>query len=373
MKKLLPCYSKTALTLFVALTLLLGSCKKDDDNFANDEISSTKGVYMLSEGAYGSKGSDITYYDISAKTTQRGYYKKVNGADLGENATDLQRYGSKMYCVVSGKNIGESFVDVMDAATAKTIKRISFNSATAAFYPRAVAFYNNKAYVSCYDGKLRRIDTASLTIDADTQVPVYSEGIAVVNGKVYIANSDYMFNGSNTVSVVDLATFKKVKDITVNINPVKIAAAPNGNVYVISQGDYANNPGNLERINSVTDTKVPTTAVTGIDYTSAINITGNTAYVTRSNGALPFVVNAINLTLGIVASDNFITDGTTIKELYGLTIDPFNGDVYVADAINFQSATTGIAYCFGADGRKKFSFETSKNPQHAVFIYNYKK
>jgi len=374
MKKMLPCYSKTALTLLAGLTLFLGSCKKDDDNFANDEVSSTKGVYMLSEGAYGSKGSDITYYDISAKTTQRGYYKKVNGTDLGENATDLQCYGSKMYCVVSGKNVGESFVDVMDAATARTIKRISFNSATTAFCPRAVAFYNNKAYVSCYDGKLRRIDTTSLSIDADTQVPAYSEGIAVANGKIYIANSDYLFNGSNTVSVVDLATFRKVKDITVNINPVKVAAAPNGNVYVISQGDYSpNNPGNLERINSVTDTKIPSTAVAGIDYSSVINIAGSTAYVTRSNGALPYVVNAINLTLDIVGKDNFITDGTTIKTLYGLTIDPFNKDVYVADAINFTSTTTGIAYCFGTDGRKKFSFETSKNPQHAVFIYNYKK
>ena len=106
MKKLLPYYSKTTLTLLAGLTLLFGSCKKDDDNNLEREISSTKGVYMLSEGAYGSKGSDITYYDISAKTTQRGYYKKVNGIDLGENATDLQRYGSKMYCVVSGKNKG---------------------------------------------------------------------------------------------------------------------------------------------------------------------------------------------------------------------------------------------------------------------------
>jgi hypothetical protein len=372
-KKLLH-YSKTTLTILAGFTLLFGSCKKDDDsNFSEAEISSTKGVYMLSEGAFGSKGSDITYYDINAKTTQRGYYKKVNGTDLGENATDLQRYGSKMYCVVSGKNKGESFVDIMDANTAKTIKRISFNSSTAAYYPRALAFYKNKAYVSCYDGRLRRIDTASLAVDADIEVPAYSEGITVANGKMYIANSDYLLNGSNTVSVVDLITFKKIKDITVNINPVKVAAAPNGDVYVVSQGDYTNNPGNLERINSVTDTKIPTTAVAGIDYTSVINITGNTGYVTRSNGALPFVVNAINLTLGIVGTDNLITDGTTIKELYGLTIDPFNKDVYVADAINFPSSTTGIAYCFGTDGRKKFSFETSKNPQHAVFIYNYKK
>ena len=372
MKKFLPYHSKTALTLLAGLTLLFGSCKKDDDNNLEREISSTKGVYMLSEGAYGSKGSDITYYDISAKTTQRGYYKKVNGIDLGENATDLQRYGSKMYCVVSGKNKGESFVDIMDATTAKTIKRLSFNSATTAYYPRSLAFYQNKAYVSCYDGKLRRIDTASLTIDADTEVPAYSEGIAVANGKLYVANSDYVINGSKTVSVIDLVTFKKVKDIIVNLNPVKIAAAPNGDVYVLSQGDYsATNPGNLERINSITDTRISTTIVGGIDYNSNIAITRNAAYVTRTNSAFASVVNFINLSTGIPGNSNF-TEGTTFGALYGLTIDPFSGDVYVADAIDFSNAT-GKAYCFGSDGKKKFSFETSKNPQHAVFTYNYKR
>jgi YVTN family beta-propeller protein len=372
MNKELLRYPKTALTLLAGFSLLFSSCKKDNDMPPEPEISSTKGVYMLSEGNFGSKGSDITYYDINAKTTQRGYYKKVNGADLGENAVDLQRYGSKMYCVVSGKNKGESFVDIMDVVTAKTIKRISFNSATAAFFPRALAFYKNKAYVSCYDGRLRRIDTASLTVDAETEVPTYSEGIAAANGKLYVANSDYLINGSNTVSVVDLATFRKVKDIIVNINPVKIAAAPNGDVYVISQGDYYTNiPGNLERISSITDTKVSTTTVTGIDYNSSIYITTNSAFVARTNSAFSSVINPVNLSTDIVGNNNFINDGTSIKLLYGLTVDAFNNDVYVADAISYLS-TTGIAYCFGADGKKKFSFETSQNPQHAVFIYNYK-
>jgi len=373
MKKTLLRYPKTALTLLAGFTLLFGSCKKDDDIKSEQEISSTKGVYMLSEGNIGSKGSDITYYDINAKTTQRGYYKKINGTDLGENATDLQRYGSKMYCVVSGSNNGESFVDVMDVATAKTIKRISFNSATASFYPRALAFYKNKAYVSCYDGRLRRIDTASLAVDADIEVPAYSEGIAVANGKLYIANSDYLSNGSNTVTVVNLTSFTRIKDIAVTLNPVKVAASPNGDVYVISFGNYRNIAGNLERISSTTDSKISTTAVTGIDYNSSIYITGNSAYVTRTNSAFSSVINSINLSTGVIGNNN-ITEGTTFSILYGITVDPFNNDLYVADALDYNTTTTtGLAYCFGSDGKKKFSFETSKNPQHAVFIYNYKK
>jgi hypothetical protein len=370
MKTVLPSYLKINLLICASCLLLMSSCKKDKDN--KEEIEGTAGVYMLNEGSFGSANSEITYYDIARGTTQRNYYKQVNGNNLGENATDLQRYGSKMYCVVSGKDAGQSFVDVMDVATAKTIRRISFNSPTEAYHPRSVAFYKNKAYVSCYDGKVRRIDTASLAVDGEVALTPYLEGLAVANGKLYVANSDYTFSGANTVSIINLTSFTKVKDIAVTINPVKVAAADNGDVYVVSYGNYSTIAGNLDRISSKTDTKISTTPVPGIDYNSSIYITGSAAYVSVTDATtFKSVIKAINLNTGGLAN-NLITDNTTFGILYGLSVDPFNNDIYAADAISYTS-NTGKAYCFGADGKKKFSFETGQNPQHAVFIYKYKK
>ena len=56
---------------------------------------------------------------------------------------------------------------------------------------------------------------------------------------------------------------------------------------------------------------------------------------------------------------------------YGITANPQNGDIYVADANRYNS-NQGIAYCFGVDGKKKFEFNTAGLPQHAVFVYSYK-
>ncbi len=357
---------------FIALagTLLLGSCTKDDEyNNHVGEIQSTAGVYVLCEGNYGRANSTITYYNTATGAVDNNYYKTVNGANLGETANDLKRYGSKLYCVVSGlQGTAQSFVDVMDVKTGKTIKRISFNTANDGYMPRKIAFYRNKAYVSRYDGKVSRIDTASLNVDGEVMLSEALEGLAVANGKLYVANSDFSYlypNGKNTVvSVVDLASFTKIKDITVNWNPTKVAAAPNGDIYVTCDGNYGNLKPSLDRINTTTDTKVGSNA----DYASygALAIGNNTAVVTTTSSTL----RSFNYLTGVPGA-SFTTDSKTIGLIYGLSINDFNNDVYVLDAISYASST-GKAYCYGTDGVRKFEFTTGQLPKAAVFVYNYR-
>lgn len=357
---------------FVALagTLLLGSCKKDNGG-RTGEIESTASVYVLCEGNLGRANSTITYYNNATGAVDNNYYKTVNGTNLGETANDLQRYGSKIYCVVSGlQGTAQSFVDVMDVKTGKSIKRISFNTANDGYMPRKIAFYQNKAYVTRLDGKVSRIDTASLNIDGELALSEALEGLAVSKGKLYIANADYSYsplykNGKNTVvTVVDLATFTKTKDITVSWNPTKVAAAPNGDIYVACDGNYGNLKPALDRINTTSDTKVSSNT----DYSGygSLTIGLNSAFVTTSSSA----IRSLDVSTGTPGA-NFITDGSSVALPYGLTINSFNNDLYVFDAISYTSAT-GKAYCYGSDGKKKFEFTTGLLPQSAVFVYNYK-
>jgi hypothetical protein len=366
-------YSKFASIFLSSAILLLASCKKDNDepNTNEPEIASTAGVYVICEGNAGRENSTLTFYNVATGTVEKDYYKKVNGTNLGETANDLQRYGSKLYCVLTGvQTKTQSFVDVMDARTGKSIKRISFNANGTGALPRRVAFYNGKAYVSRLDGKVSRIDTASLNIEADVTLGEGLEGVAVANGKLYVANQDYSFmfpNGKNTVvSVVDLNSFTKLKDITTNWNPTKIATAPNGDVYVLCEGDYttpSRQPA-LDRISSVTDTKIGSSA----DYAGYGSFAVGTqkAFITGASTAIRTVDFATGTTNG-----NFTTDNVQPKIIYGLSVNNFDNDLYVFDALDWIS-TTGRAYCFGADGKKKFDFETGQLPKAAVFIYNYK-
>lgn len=367
MKTNLLRYSKSTLLIWASGILLMSSCKKDDNEIETTEpiIESTAGVYVLCEGTFPAMSSEISYYNIKTGVVEANYYTKVNGKSLGLAANDLQRYGSKMYCVVTGdEGVKESFVDVMDVATAKTIKRISFNFNKAGL-PRSIAFYKNKAYVSRYDGKVSRIDTASLTIDGDVTLNTGLEGLAVANGKLYVANSDdYRFDKKNVISVIDLSTFIKTKEIAVTINPIGVTASPTGDIYVSSAGVYLGTPGALDKISSVTDSKVSSTPDFG--YGSIITFTSTKGYASTSAG----VIKSLNVSTGAVGS-NFIADGTSIAALNGFNIDGFTNNVYVADALNYVSK--GKVTCFNNIGVSKFDFNTAISPKRIVFTYNYKK
>lgn len=374
-------YKKNISITLAAAVLLIASCKKEQPEEPGlpepvvpevkaPEISGTKGVYMLCEGLMNNNNSAISYYDIATKTVVTDYYKQVNNAALGETANDLQQYGSKMYCVVSGvQGSKQSFVDIMDIKTCKSLKRISFNSATDGYLPRFVTFYKNKAYVSRYDGKVSRIDTATMAIDGEVTLSEGLEQLAVANGKLYVCNSShpsYPKGAKNKVSVIDLATFTKTTDITVNNNPVRIQAADNGDLFVVTWNDYIiNNTPSLDRISSVTDTK---TGSYNYDL-GAIAINKSTAYIAKDLYSTPDI-KALNTTSGAIGT-SLITDGQAINTIYGLTINPFSKEVMVADANGYNN-NQGFAYCIGTDGKVKFSFETAGLPQHAVFIYTYK-
>lgn len=368
-------YFKAIALAFFSVTLLLGSCTKE--RYVAPEVApqivGTKGVYMLCEGLWGISTSAISYYDTATRTTTQDIYKTVNKTELGEMANDLRAYGSKMYCVISG-NQGEakSFVDVMDIATCKSLKRISFNSGSEGAMPRFVTFYKNKAYVSRYDGKISRIDTATLAVDGELQLMNGAnkaeglEELAVANGKLYVTNSShpYYSKGLKTkVTVIDLATFTKTKDIEVGNNPVRIAAAGNGDLYTVTWNDYVVfNAPTLVRINSVTDAVVQTE---NYDL-GAVHISKAQAWVTQDVYSSP-AVKAINLATGKLGNA-LVSDGTAIYTPNGVTVNDFDQSVVVGSS----NGSIGMALGFGADGKQKYSFITAGTPQHAVFNYTYK-
>lgn len=372
MNKTITNFSKVGVSLLVGATLF-AACKKDRGVIAERLPNATVGVYALCEGAFGSiNSSSITYYDVATNTATKDYFKKQNGVDLGSNANDLKQYGSKMYCVVTGSSVSakDSYVEVINIATGKSVKRIAFSDATKGYMPRHIGFYKGKAYVSSYDGFVTKIDTASLNIDMRLPVGGALDGVTVVNGKLYVANSlrtDYPNANNASVSVVDLNTFTKIKDIPVNTNPTKLAATGSGEIFAITNGTYTApfiSP-SLDRLNALTDTKTQTN-----DYNLAgIAINGSKGFVIAYDSNFSAAIKALNLSIGALGA-NFITDNTAIASPYHLTINPLDEDVYVGDANNY--GTEGKIVAFNTSGKFKFEFTTGAFPQAVVFNYSYK-
>ena len=219
--------------------------------------------------------STLSCIDFDSRTITSNYFDSINGRGLGDTANDMKLYGSKIWIVV---NVS-SQVEVVDARSGISMRRISFfTSLGEARQPRYIAFHQNKAYVCSFDGTVARIDTSSLAIEAVTTCGRNPDGIAVANGKLYVSNSGGLDipNYDNTVSVIDLNTFTETKKITVGMNPYKMEADSQGDVYVVSRGNNANIKANWCRIDSKTDEVAETfTNLPAVNFT----IRNDTAYL----------------------------------------------------------------------------------------------
>lgn len=359
--------SKIAIILLTLPAVFLAACDdmEDKDRKPNTVTeASVSGIYVLSEGLMNMNNSALGYYDFDSKTFSPDFFLSVNKRGLGDTANDMELYGSKLYVVV---NVS-SQIEILDAVSGKSLKQIPmFDNSGVARQPRYVDFAEGCAYVTSFDGSLTRIDTASLKITGSIQCGRNPDGLCVSNGKIYVSNSGGLDfpNYDNTVSVVDISTFKEIKRITVGTNPGKIKADSEGDIYVVSRGNYGSSPYKFQKISSKTDEVVKT-----FDDIQALNFTisKDTAYIYNYDfQTMNCWVKVFDCKKEEIVSDHFISDGTTITTPYGIDINPVNGDVYLTDAKSY--VTWGDVLCFDRNGKLKFRLqETGLNPNKVVFV-----
>ncbi|MBS7562822.1 YncE family protein [Mucilaginibacter sp. Bleaf8] len=370
-------------SILLAGYMLFGSCRKNpsvipeqqETVFTGDPSSPIQGLYLLNEGNMNMNKASLDYVDLRTGVYRRNIYNQANPEvvkGLGDVGNDIGIYGSKLYVVVNVSNK----LEVLDAKSGKRLKQIDINNC------RYVTFYKNKAYVSAYLGKVgdpkapngivTEIDTATLQRERTVTVGRQPEEMAVVNGKLYVANSggysppDY----ERTLSVIDPVSFQEIKRIDVAINLDKVKADRYGDLYVTSRGDYYDIPSRLYVVDTRTDQVKKVFNIAA----SSLCIDDNLAYICATEWNYPQQKNIISYTLINVRDEtqlnrSFITDGTDqqIKVPYGLAVNPFTKDVYLTDAKEY--VTPGTLYCFDANGKKKWQVTTGDIPAHIAFKY----
>lgn len=345
--------SHPLLGLLMAIIFLGASCDPNPTPPPTPPVNAgAEGMYILNEGLFQMNNCSLSYYDFQTNAFTPDIFLQVNNRGLGDTGNDLQRYGDKMYCVINNSHR----VEIIDFYTAKSIKVINLAGKS----PRRVVFNEGKAFVSCYDGDIVRIDTNTMEIDATFHSGNNPEGMCVCNGKLYVANSGGLNfpNYDNTVSVFDLGSLTKINTIEVGSNPFKMSC-DGQYVYVCSRGDYSAQSSELAQIDASTDQIRQR-------WPSIQNfaIYEGKAYVYDVQYKAANSIRVIDLN-NPTDSKTFITDGTSIQMPYCITVNPFNGDVYITDAYNF--AVTGDVYCFDNAGKKKFSFSAGINPNSIIF------
>ena len=377
--------------MLIAAVALLGSCRGEDVIFIPEEVevstpeyTSIKGFYLLNEGNMGSNKCTMDYYDYTTGTYIRNIYGNANPSavkELGDVGNDLRIYGNRMWAVINCSNK----IEVMEARTARRVGQVNLANC------RYIAFHESYAYVTSYAGPLQinpdyekkgmvvKIDTATLEKVDTCIVGFQPDRLDIANGKIFVANSGgYMFpNYENTVSVVDIGTFREEGRIPVAVNLHHLMADSDGQLWVSSRGDYYGNTSALFCITDPAGTpqvrSITTQAGTDL-VVENMTLRGDSLYVIGTEFSYATMQNhtnygIVNVRTRQVLTTNFITDGTdaSIMEPYGIAVHPHTGEILIGDARTHVNP--GTLFCFSPEGLLLWKVRTGDIPAHFAFLY----
>lgn len=251
-----------------------------------------KKIFVLNEGGMGANNATLDFLRVSDGTYVTGAFKKMNpdvGAGLGDVGNDIAVRGNEVWIVVNNSGIVEviSAQDETEIAviTIPTPRNIAFDDkyAYVSSWAGAYAEYNSDYSIKDYSnpkGRVYRIDLGSKTLDSRTvEVGYQPEGLAVRNGKLYVANSGGIASSlppsyayDNSVSVINTASFSLEKTLEVQVNLKNVWFDGGSDLYVSSLGNYYSIHSGIYRIDAQD-------AVTHMgDYASVAAMSDGTLY-----------------------------------------------------------------------------------------------
>ena len=327
-------------------------------------------MFVLCEGLFNSNNSTLACIDYNSQTFYADFFKEYgnNRRGLGDTANDMKIHNGQIWIVV---NIS-SQIEVVNALTGKSVRQIPlFNEKNEPRQPRNIIFHNNKAYVCSFDGTVIEINTQTFTEERIVTCGRNPDGITAANNKLYVANSGGLdaANGSglsydNTVSVIDLDTFTEIKKIEVGINPQRIAADSEGDIYVVSRGNNANIKARFQRIDSNTDELAES-----FDDIAAVNfsILNDTAYIYNFDYTNEtYWIKTFDCINEKIILEQFIADDTKLDRPFGIYPHPLTGDLFIGDAKTYIDF--GTIYCFNRAGKLRYKIEQiGQNPNNFLF------
>ncbi|MBO5157174.1 MAG: PQQ-binding-like beta-propeller repeat protein [Prevotella sp.] len=356
-------YSIMAMAAIAALCLT--SCDDDDDAPKYYAVETTEGVFVTNGGNMSGKiDGSLTYYDYANGKASHNVYQAANGASLGGTVNDAVVYGSKIYIIGSD----ESTVFVADKKTLKKVANVAIKVKGEAATPRHAAAYDGKVYVTTFSNAVLAIDTLTNTIAETYECGSYSEGIAVSDGKLYVADSDYG-KGNASISMIDLKTKTTTTFKHENIKNAVGIAVVNGRLFVQDSGSYdANYNQSGQGVYEIANgnvTKLADATEMAVDASHGKIYTINAPY---TYPATPVSYGVIDTATGTVSK---FCDGTEIEYPGKISVDPVKGNVFIT---SYVMGTGGYAdykapgYCtiYKLDGTYQGKFDCNVGAGYVI-------
>lgn len=320
--------------LAMAVPFVFAACDKDNDPTPTPTPepepvpTEKKGLFVFNSGNQGASiDGSLSIINFAKGEVENNVFAEKNGRSLGGTPQNGAIFNDNLYIAVYGSRT----IEVVNKLTMQSVKQITIPTS----YddgPRYVVADDKYVYASLYSGEVIRINPETNEIDKDVKVGPNPEEMVILNGFLYVVNSDGLnyesgYVNGKSVSKIDLASFTEVKKIEVGVNPTRIAT-DGTNVYALSMGDYVAIPSSIYKIDA-NDQAVNTgkgaswmAIHNGVLYT--INSVYNPADWSTTDNYISYKLSDMS-----VLSDNFLGD-KKVDAPAGIAIDTVGGQLFVS-------------------------------------------
>ena len=372
---------KTALLVFSAVLLAIATgCNKENASevtFAGIEVEVGENngnfskLYILNEGPFPG-ASSLDLLDFKNKKYYTDIFAQANPEvvqGLGNTGNDMMVVGNRLWVLMNMSNL----VAVLHLPDAKLERFLQVDS------PRFVTSEGNYVYITSYGaavdggytlvpGKVYRIHKDSFEMST-VEVGYQPEGLAVLNGKLYVANSGgYNPTPDNRISVIDLAAFKLEKQFEAPMKNLYQLAASKDRIWVSSYGEWGADWSLVAPHSLVSMT--PTGQFTPWDgvHSDKMSLCGNTLICVGNDaemsGGYDNCIYYVNTTGDTFVKKSFNdSDLSRIGYAYAVLMNEINGDIYIADA-NFTGGSK--LHCFDKSLKHKWTVDTGVGTGHLL-------
>ena len=333
-------------------TFFFVGCKKKTTTINSDVSELKHGLLVLNEGLFNLNNASLSWLDLNANTVSEDFFLQKTGRKLGDTGNDLQRYGAKIYVLV---NVS-STIEVLNARTGQSVKQIVMQENGVAKQPRNLAFYGSKMFVSCFDGYVDVIDTATLSVEKRIKVGSNPENMLVVNKLLYVSNSGGLIPSlDSTLSVIDCKSLVELDKIIVGKNPGKIVVQNDSTLYVHVRGNFSTIPSSLKKIHlgSTLVQSIVANNISGIEKMENQLILYSTEAISLLDMQSNSILNASFISL------------TNINTVYRMQYIASLKQIFVFDANYYTN--TGFIHRFSTTGEFIQKFPVGLNPNSLIY------
>lgn len=321
------------LLLAIFISILFIACKKEKESApVSEQIIQDADVIVLNEGNFQWGNASIDLYNSANQSIEHEVFKKNNNnLPIGDVVQSMVQLGEKAYVVINNSNK----IRIINLKSLKSEGSIeNLNS------PRYILPINqSKAYVSdIYQDQLYVVNLSTQSIRKTIPTKGWTEEMVLVGKHAFITQVD-----SSQILVYHTDNDSLLRKISTNTSPYYLEVDVNEDVWVSCAGD-SSTPSALHKINASSLTIDQTIyASSSHDFIGEIELSPqkDILYFISATG-----IKRMSISNHSIPTQNWINANG--RNLYGISVNPNNGEVYLCDAIDFQQH--GIVYRYSESG-----------------------